>query len=178
MARAFFTIGHSNRSLVEFVELLRSAGIELIADVRRIPMSMRNPQFHRDTLPESLLSFGIAYEHMAALGGLRGKVRSVPREINAFWSNESFHNYADYALSKTFHDGLAHLREQGQQRRTAVMCSEAVWWRCHRRIIADQLIANGETVFHILGPGRVEPARLTDGAVIGSDSTVVYPAGE
>jgi uncharacterized protein (DUF488 family) len=86
VARAFFTIGHSNRSLIEFVELLKSAGIELIADVRRIPMSMRNPQFNRDALQVALLSFGIAYEHMAALGGLRGKVRSVPREINAFWS--------------------------------------------------------------------------------------------
>ena len=178
MAQPFFTIGHSNRSLDAFVELLGDAGIELVADVRRVPMSRSNPQFNQDMLPEALLSLGIAYEHMAKLGGLRGKARGVPLEVNGFWSNGSFHNYADYALSEAFHAGLSHLREQGHRRRVAVMCSEAVWWRCHRRIIADHLIANGEAVFHLLGPGRVEPARLTAGGVVQSDGTVVYPAGE
>lgn len=173
--RPFFTIGHSNRSLDDFVGLLKEARVELVADVRKIPRSRSNPQFNMDTLPDSLAPFGISYEHVAALGGLRGKAASLPRDVNGFWTNESFHNYADYALSERFHDGLEHLREQGHQRRAAIMCSEAVWWRCHRRIVADYLIAEGEAVFHIMGLGRLEPARLTAGAVVQPDRTVVYP---
>jgi uncharacterized protein (DUF488 family) len=99
----------------------------------------------------------------------------LPPDLNGFWANESFHNYADYALSEPFHAGLAHLLDAGRKRRCAIMCSEAVWWRCHRRIVADYLIAGGETVFHILGHGRLEPARLTPGAVIQPDGTIVYP---
>jgi uncharacterized protein (DUF488 family) len=173
----FFTIGHSNRSLEEFVELLSGADIGLVADIRRVPRSRANPQFNQDTLPEGLAARHIAYEYLAALGGLREKTRTVARDINGFWTNESFHNYADYALSEQFHAGLEHLVEQGRKRRCTIMCSEAVWWRCHRRIVADQLIARGETVFHIMGQGRVEPARLTPGAVIQPGGTVVYPRG-
>lgn len=172
----FFTIGHSNRALEAFVGLLTGAGIQLLVDVRTIPKSRTNPQFNRDTLPESLAAFNIAYEHMAALGGLRGKARGVPADINGFWTNESFHNYADYALSEPFHAGLMHLIEEGHQRRSAIMCSEAVWWRCHRRIVTDYLIANGETVVHIMDGGRQETARLTPDAVIQPDRTVTYPA--
>jgi uncharacterized protein (DUF488 family) len=171
-----FTIGHSNRSLEEFAGLLTGADIGLVADVRKAPMSRANPQFNKDTLPDALAAFGISYEHVAALGGLRGKAKTLPRDINGFWTNESFHNYADYALSEHFQAGLEHLLEQGSQRRCAAMCSEAVWWRCHRRIIADYLIARGETVFHIMGQGRLEPARLTPGAVVRSDGTIVYPS--
>jgi uncharacterized protein (DUF488 family) len=112
---------------------------------------------------------------MAALGGLRGRTRGVPVEVNGLWTNQSFHNYADYALSAPFQAGLAHLLERGRERRCAIMCSEAVWWRCHRRIVADHLIARGEAVIHILGPGRLEPARLTPGAVV-QGGAVVYPA--
>ncbi len=176
MKAPFFTIGHSNRSLEEFVELLNGPGIELVADVRKIPMSGANPQFNGDTLPEALAPFGISYEPMAALGGLRGKRRIVPPEVNGFWTNESFHNYADYALSEQFHAGLDHLLDEGRKRRSAIMCSEAVWWRCHRRIVADYLIANGETVLHIMVAGRLEPAGLTPGAVIQPGRVVVYPA--
>ncbi len=176
MSLPFFTIGHSNRSLDEFVALLQQAEIELLADVRTIPKSRANPQFNKDTLPEALAPFGIAYEHMAPLGGLRGKARAAPPDLNGFWTNESFHNYADYAMTAPFHEGLARLIEEGRKRRTAIMCSEAVWWRCHRRIVADYLIAGGEPVFHIMGEGRLEPARLTEGAVIQPDGSVVYPA--
>ncbi|MFB9264901.1 DUF488 family protein [Bradyrhizobium erythrophlei] len=176
MRLPFFTIGHSTRSLAEFGMLLVGADIGLVADVRTVPRSRTNPQFNEDTLPESLGTFGISYEHMAGLGGLRGRARSLPPSVNAFWTNESFHNYADYALSAPFHAGLEHLRNEGHARRCAVMCSEAVWWRCHRRIVADYLIANGETVFHIMGEGRLEPARLTEGAVVQADGTIVYPA--
>jgi uncharacterized protein (DUF488 family) len=175
MKLPFFTIGHSNRSLDEFVELLSGADVGAIADVRRIPRSRANPQFNKDTLPEALAAFHISYEHLADLGGLRGKGRALPQDVNSFWKNESFHNYADYALSMQFHTGLEHLVEQGRERCCAVMCSEAVWWRCHRRIVADYLIARGEIVFHIMGRGRLEPAHLTEGAVIQSDGTVVYP---
>lgn len=176
MALPFFTIGHSNRSLEDFVTVLTEAKIDRVVDIRTVPRSRTNPQFNKDTLPTSLAAAGIAYEHLADLGGLRGKARSVPPSVNGFWSNESFHNYADYALSPQFHAGLQHLREEGHRLRCAIMCSEAVWLRCHRRIVADYLIASGETVVHLMGEGRLEPARLTEGAVVQSDATVVYPA--
>lgn len=175
MKLPFFTIGHSDQSIEEFVGLLGGADVDLVADIRKMPRSRANPQFNEDILPEALAAFHISYEHMAALGGLRGKARTVSRDVNSFWTNESFHNYADYALSTQFHEGLEHLVEHGRQRRCAMMCSEFVWWRCHRRIVADYLIARGETVFHIMGEGRLEPARLTTGAVIQHDGTVVYP---
>jgi uncharacterized protein (DUF488 family) len=100
----------------------------------------------------------------------------VPFEVNAFWSNQSFHNYADYALSDAFRSGLEHLIAQGRKLRSAIMCSEAVWWRCHRRIIADYLLARHETVYHILGPGHVDTAKLTEGAVVQPGGTLNYPA--
>lgn len=176
MRLPFFTIGHSNRSLEQFAKLLREAEIGLIADIRTIPRSSANPQFDMDTLPDALAAMDISYEHIAALGGLRGKARNLPPDINGFWTNESFHNYADYALSDQFHAGFEHLVQQGRKRRCAMMCSEAVWWRCHRRIVADYLIASGETVFHIMEQGRLQPARLNSGAVIQPDGIVVYPA--
>jgi uncharacterized protein (DUF488 family) len=181
VAIPFFTIGHSTRSLDEFIGLLRDAEIVLLVDVRTIPRSRTNPQFNTDTLPGALTPAGIDYEHIAALGGLRGKTRSAAPDVNAFWTNKSFHNYADYALSDRFRAGLEHLRDEGHRRRCAIMCSEAVWWRCHRRIVADYLIGTGETVFHIMGRDReghvrLEPARLTAGAVVESPETIVYPA--
>ncbi len=176
MSQPFFTIGHSTRSVEEFVELLQSAGVRLVADVRTVPRSRTNPQFNRDTLPASLAEFQIGYEHIAALGGLRGHKRDVPPEVNGFWQNQSFHNYADYATGEDFRIGFARLSELGHGTPTAMMCAESLWWQCHRRIIADYLIAAGETVFHIMGGNRVEPARLTEGAKILPDRTVRYPA--
>lgn len=176
MAPPFFTIGHSTRSLEEFVDLLEDVEIGLLADIRKIPRSRTNPQFNEDSLRVTLQSVGIQYEHMAVLGGLRGKATGVPSEENALWKNKSFHNYADYALSDRFRAGIEHLREEGHKRRCAIMCSEAVWWRCHRRIVTDYLIARGETVFHIMGHGRLEPARLTPGAVIRPRGMLIYPA--
>lgn len=174
----FFTIGHSNRSLQDFVELLTGAGVDLVADIRAIPKSRANPQFNKAALPEALAPYNVSYEHVAALGGLRGKAKTLSRDVNDFWTNDSFHNYADYALSERFHAGLEHLLALGRKRRCALMCSEAVWWRCHRRIVADYLIARGETVFHIMGQGRLDPARLTAGAVIQSDGTIIYPSAK
>jgi uncharacterized protein (DUF488 family) len=172
----FFTIGHSTRSLEELIDLLKGAEIDLLADIRTVPRSRTNPQFNRDTLPEALSASGISYEHLAALGGLRGKMRTAAQDMNALWRNQSFHNFADYALSEPFHAGLEQLLADGRQQRCAFMCSEALWWRCHRRIVADYLIARGETVFHIMERGRLEPARLTPGAVVQPDLLVVYPA--
>lgn len=171
----FFSIGHSNRSLKDFVALLKQSEVNGVVDIRKIPKSRANPQFNRDTLPDALSPFDISYQHMAALGGLRGNGKHVAPEVNGFWTNQSFHNYADYALSGEFRAGLEHLLTYGRTRRCVMMCSEALWWRCHRRIVADHLMAAGEIVCHIMGHDRVEPARLTSGAAVQSDGTVIYP---
>jgi uncharacterized protein (DUF488 family) len=172
----FFTIGHSTRSIAEFADLLRPAGIELLADVRTIPRSRTNPQYNRDTLPATLAPFQIGYEHIVELGGRRGKQPDIAAATNMFWTNRSFHNYADYAMTGAFRTGLATLTERGRQRPTVIMCSEAVWWRCHRRIIADYLIAAGDSVFHILGGGRIDAATLTPAAIRRPDGALAYPA--
>lgn len=176
MKLPFFTIGHSNRSFDEFIELLTDAEVGLVVDIRKITRSRANPQFNQETLPQSLSAHGISYEHVAALGGRRGKSKSVPRAINAFWTHESFHNYADYAMSDEFRAGLERLIKLGRKRCSAMMCSEAVWWRCHRRIVTDHLLARGESVVHVMAKGRLEPAKMTSGAVVQPDGTVVYPA--
>jgi uncharacterized protein (DUF488 family) len=172
----FFTVGHSIRSFDEFAGLLRTAGVRSVVDVRTVPRSRTNPQFNRDTLPQALSEIQIGYEHIPALGGLRGVSRDVPLRVNGFWQNQSFHNYADYAMSESFRKGFRRLLDLGHQQPTAIMCAEAVWWRCHRRIIADYLIAGGETVFHVLSPNRIEPATLTPAAKLGLDTVITYPA--
>jgi uncharacterized protein (DUF488 family) len=175
-APPFFTIGHSTRPIEEFVDLLAAAEVAMVVDVRTVPRSRTNPQFNGDTLPDALAPFQIGYRHMAALGGLRGKSRDLSPDVNGFWRVQSFHNYADYALSEAFRAGLAELRDLGHARRCAIMCAEAVWWRCHRRIITDYLIAAGESVFHILAQRHVEPAHLTEAAKLQPDGSLVYPA--
>jgi uncharacterized protein (DUF488 family) len=175
MSNPFFTIGHSTRPIDEFVALLMTAEVKLVVDVRTVPRSRTNPQFNRDALPASLAAHGIAYEHFAALGGLRAKQPGVSPDVNAFWENASFHNYADYALSAEFHSGLEKLRALGHATRSTVMCAESLWWRCHRRIIADYLIAAGEEVLHVLGQGHTEPGRTTPAARIRRDGALAYP---
>ena len=169
----YYTIGHSTRSLAELVELLQGAGVEMLADVRAIPRSRTNPQFNADVLPPELGTHGIAYVHLPELGGRRGRATHSP---NDFWENASFRNYADYAGTPAFQAGLERLRMLGRDRCTAIMCAEAVWWRCHRRIIADYLVHTGEAVFHIIGAQRIEPAHMTSGAKPGADDTLTYPA--
>ncbi|MGX9981583.1 DUF488 domain-containing protein [Methylobacterium fujisawaense] len=110
-------------------------------------MSRTNPQFNEGTLAEALALFGISYGHVAVLDGRRGKTRSLPPDVYGFWTNASFHNYADYALSELFHAAFAHLLRDGRARRCAIMCSEAFWFRCHRRIVAASLIAAGRRWF-------------------------------
>jgi uncharacterized protein (DUF488 family) len=176
MTNTFFTIGHSTRTIAEFNGLLQESGVNLVVDVRSIPRSRTNPQFNQQSLSKALEPWQIGYEHIAELGGLRGKVRGAMPSPNAYWRVRSFQNYADYALTAPFAAGLALLREHGGQHRSAIMCAEAVWWRCHRRIISDYLLAAGEQVMHILGKSHVDVASLTPGAVVRDDGTVVYPA--
>jgi uncharacterized protein (DUF488 family) len=176
MARPFLTIGHSNRSIAELVDLLSIAEVRLVADVRTVPKSRTNPQFNAEELSKALAESGIDYEHIAALGGLRGRMRDVAADVNGFWQNRSFHNYADYAMSDEFQSGLARLRQLGHATRCAIMCAEAVWWRCHRRIITDYLIATGETVFHILGRNHLVRARITECAKVGPTGILSYPS--
>jgi uncharacterized protein (DUF488 family) len=176
MVTPFYTIGHGTRPLHDFVELLKSVTAMFVVDVRTVPRSRANPQYNRETLPQSLEPFEIGYEHIASLGGLRGRAREVPLELNAFWNSDSFHNYADYALSDQFRDGLLRLRQLGHARRCAIMCAETLWWRCHRRIITDYLLAAGESVFHILGPGHVEEAHMTAAARPQADGRLIYAA--
>ena len=178
MPYPFHTIGHSTRSIVEFVSLLRVGTIALVVDIRTVRRSRANPQFNSEVLPEQLAAFGIGYEYIAELGGLRGRAHDIPPTLNAFWINQSFHNYADYALSAEFLDGLNRLVSLGRQRRCAIMCSETLWWRCHRRIVADYLLSRGESVFHLMGHDKVEPAKLTDGVKARPDGTLVYPPSQ
>ena len=164
----FFTVGHSTLSIDEFVALLGAVDVELVADVRTIPRSRTNPQYNRDVLPTTLKPFNLDYIHIPELGGLRSR-SSVARAVNGFWQNESFHNYADYAMGEEFRSGLCKLRQVGHAQRCVLMCAEAVWWRCHRRIIADVLVALGCEVRHIRDAGPAElhelapPALVVDG---------------
>jgi uncharacterized protein (DUF488 family) len=176
MALPFYTVGHSTRRVDDFVKLLQIAGVTLVVDIRTVPRSRTNPQYNKDVLPESLAAYQISYRDIRELGGLRGKSKTVPPEVNGFWENQSFHNYADYALTEPFRVGLRQLIALGREQRCAMMCSEAVWWRCHRRIVADYLIARGESVFHLMGDDRVDAAKLTDGAEVRDNGDVIYPA--
>lgn len=172
----FFTIGHSTRSIDAFVDLLRESNVACVVDVRSIPRSRANPQFNQEILSGELASRRIGYERIAELGGLRGKTRGIPSDENAYWRVRGFRNYSDYALTAPFSAGLAQLKRSGERRRCAIMCAEAVWWRCHRRIITDYLLVAGERVMHILGAGHIKEASLTPGAVLRDDGKIVYPA--
>jgi uncharacterized protein (DUF488 family) len=173
-----FTVGHSTRTLTEFVALLRQLDVTLVVDVRSFPRSRTTPQFNGDTLPGALAEQGIGYRHLRALGGRRHHRKGTPRSLNTYWRVTAFRNYADYAETDEFRAGLRALRELARDGRCAIMCAEAVWWRCHRRIIADYLLAAGVRVEHIMGSGQVVAATLTPGAVIMPDSALRYSAAE
>jgi uncharacterized protein (DUF488 family) len=169
------TIGHSNHSLEDFVALLRGADVRYLVDVRTVPRSRANPQFNADVFANALAQRQIGYARIGELGGLRGRRRDVAPDVNGYWENASFHNYADHALSEDFRTGLRELDRIADQARCAVMCAEAVWWRCHRRIIADYLLLEGREVLHIMPDGRIEPASVTPAAVPHGDG-LAYPA--
>ena len=171
-----FTIGHSTRTLAEFITLLAEVQIDQVVDVRSVPRSRKNPQFNIDALPESLSATGIGYRHLGALGGRRHRRKNAIPSHNTLWRNESFRNYADYAQTESFRSGLEELRALARDKHCVIMCAEAVWWRCHRRIIADYLLTSGVPVAHIMGHGKIVPAKLTSGAQSELGGTIAYPA--
>jgi uncharacterized protein (DUF488 family) len=164
------TVGHSTRAPGELEQLLRAHGVELLVDVRAHPGSRRMPQFGREPLERSLAAAGIEYAHVAELGGRR---RPVPESPNEGWTNDQFRGYADHMASAEFDRGLAWLEEAAARRRACVMCAEAPWWRCHRRLLADVLVVRGWSVRHI-GVGEPAPHELTEFAV-SEGSRIVYP---
>jgi uncharacterized protein (DUF488 family) len=171
-----FTIGHSTRTADAFLALLREVHVDLLVDVRSIPRSRTNPQFNTDVLAETLSQAGIGYTHLAALGGLRHHAKNAPPSPNGFWRVAAFRNYADYTATDAFRSGLDALRALARDHCCAIMCAEAVWWRCHRRIIADYLLADGNLVIHIMGHDKIEPAQPTPGVRALPGGTLIYPA--
>jgi uncharacterized protein (DUF488 family) len=161
-----WTIGHSTREFDEFVRLLQENQIELLADVRSFPGSRKFPQFNKESLEMTLPENGIGYIHLKQLGGRR---RVLPDSKNTAWRNDAFRGYADYMETEDFRKGIDELVDLADENRTAIMCSEAVWWRCHRSMISDHLKAAGITVLHIMGEGKVvehpytSAARVVDG---------------
>jgi uncharacterized protein (DUF488 family) len=159
-----WTIGHSTRAIDDFISLLKENEINLLVDVRAWPGSKRYPQFNKDTLAESLNAHRIRYEHFPELGGKR---KSKPDSRNTAWRNASFRGYADYMETEQFQKGIERLLDVAAEAGpTAIMCAEAVWWRCHRSLIADYLKARGVEVLHVLGANKVEPHPYTSAARI------------
>jgi len=165
-------IGHSTRPLAELVALLRSCQVAMLADVRTIPRSRRNPQYEQATLARALAAAGMRYVHLPRLGGLR---HARKESGNDAWRNASFRGYADHMQTGEFEEGLVELRALAREGRVAVMCAEAVPWRCHRSLLADALFARGVVVEHIVGRARTRPHRLTPFALV-RGRRVTYPA--
>jgi uncharacterized protein (DUF488 family) len=167
------TVGHSNHEEDEFLDILRSAGVQLIADVRRYPGSRRLPHFERSALAGVLLEAGINYRWLGeTLGGRRKPLEHSPNDA---WENPQFRGYADHMASEEFASGLAELEGLAREQRTAVMCAEAWWVRCHRRLLADALLVRGWRILHLDGRGKLSEHELTDFAVV-EDGTITYPA--
>jgi uncharacterized protein (DUF488 family) len=169
-----YTVGHSNRSADELIAILAAAEVACVVDVRGIPRSRANPQFAIDVLPRTLAAAGLDYVHVADLGGRRPRQRAIDEDVNAGWTHRAFHNYADYAMTAPFRDALRGVLARAADERCAVMCAEAVWWRCHRRIVADHALAHGFEVVHLLDR-KQEPGRLTPFASVGPGTRVTYP---
>lgn len=157
------TVGHSTHQQDDFLTLLTGAGVEALADVRRYPGSRRLPWFNEDALRTTLPAAGIEYHHLPDLGGRR---KPLPNSPNTGWRVAQFQGYADHMNSPEFDRGLSHLLTLAKQHRTAVMCAEAQWWRCHRRLLADALLVRGHDVEHLDSRGRLEPHTLTEFAVV------------
>ncbi|HZQ46532.1 MAG TPA: DUF488 domain-containing protein [Verrucomicrobiae bacterium] len=166
------TIGHSTRMLVEFIRLLQAHAVSCVVDVRTVPRSRHNPQFNQASLPRTLKKAGLEYVHMPGLGGLRHAKRDSP---NKGWRNASFRGYADYMRTPEFGQGLEELIRLANRERIALMCAEAVPWRCHRSLIADALLVRGIRVEHIMSPTRRQVHTLTPFAKV-RGATITYPA--
>jgi uncharacterized protein (DUF488 family) len=168
------TIGHSTRTLEDFISLLREYNVQRVVDIRTIPRSRHNPQFNREELPNSLKATGIGYVHMSGLGGLR---HSVPDSQNKGWQNLSFRGFADYMQKEEFEKSLQELIELAKTERLALMCAEAVPWRCHRSLIADALSVRGIGVKHILSSTSLRSHKITPWAKI-DGTRITYPSEE
>jgi uncharacterized protein (DUF488 family) len=173
--KTIYTIGHSTRCIEDFIALLQACSIEVLVDVRTVPRSRHNPQFEADALRTSLSEAGIDYIHMAGLGGLRRARKDSP---NSGWRNESFRGYADYMQTAAFQAALNELQELAQQHTTAIMCAEAVPWRCHRSLIADALIVQGWQVLDIISDKAATEHKLTPFLRIQEDGQITYPEVE
>ena len=168
-----WSIGHSTHSLEGFLALLARNDVAVVADIRTVPRSRRFPHFGSDQLAAALPEHGLRYRHLVALGGRRAPRQGSP---NTAWHNRSFRGYADHARTAEFAQGLAALREIARTAPTAMMCSEALWWRCHRRLVADRIVAAGDVVLHIASDGRSSPHQITPFASLDADGTITYPA--
>lgn len=170
-----YTIGHSTRSREELLALLGEAGVRLLADVRAFPSSRRHPQFNRAALEDWLGQAGISYRHMPALGGRRTPVSG---SMNGGWTERAFQGYADHMRTSEFQAALTELESAAHEQRAAIMCAEAVWWRCHRRLISDALVARGRRVEHLgIGDSRAVHA-LPDFAVVEPNGMLSYPPAQ
>lgn len=167
-----FTVGHSTRSFEELLSILTAAGVKAVADVRAYPSSRRHPQFNRGALAESLDAAGLGYRHLPELGGRR---RPRADSVNGAWREPAFRGYADHMASEEFATGLHALERLATERPTAVMCAEALWWRCHRRLVSDALTARGWRVEHLGAGGEPSMHELPPFAVVGDDGSVTYP---
>lgn len=172
-AMQVWTIGHSTHPIGAFLALLVAHDIAQVADIRTVPKSRRHPHFGTEALARSLREGGVAYSYLPRLGGWRRPEADSP---NRAWRNLSFRGYADYAMGDEFALGLAELRQLATAQRTAMMCSEALWWRCHRRLVADRLVAAGDSVCHISSDGRASVHQLTPFATVDADGQITYPA--
>lgn len=169
--RIVFTIGHSNRTIEEFIGLLKENHVGLLLDIRTVPRSRHNPQFNRDALPDSLAVYGVGYRHMAGLGGLRHPKHD---SANAGWRNTSFRGYADYMQTPEFAANVDELARLAGTAQCVLMCAESVPWRCHRSMVADALVVRGIPVEHIMGPGKRKPHTLTSFAHV-EGRHITYP---
>ena len=169
-----YTIGHSTHSAEVFLQLLATHSITQLADVRTLPRSRRHPHFSREALDGFLARHGVMYRHFAALGGLR---KPRPDSINTAWQHAGFRGYADYMQTDPFREGLDALLTFAQAGRTAVMCAEAAWWQCHRRLLSDALLVGGVPVLHIMPAGSASKAKPHELAAFarGEDGKVIYP---
>ncbi len=172
--QVIFSIGHSTRTLQEFISLLKENGVTLVADIRTIPRSRHNPQFNEDSLPVTLKEAGIGYTHMKGLGGLRHPLKD---SVNTAWRNDSFRGFADYMQTPEFIENLSFLIELAKRDTICLLCAEAVPWRCHRSLIADALFVRGITVRHVPGKGPLKPHVLTPWAKV-DGINITYPGGE
>ena len=172
-----WTIGHSTRTLAHFISMLQSFNIAMVADIRSFPGSKRYPHFNKEDLQKSLPANGISYVHLPELGGRR---RAKPDSKNTAWRHPAFRGYADYMETNEFTSGITQLEALALRQRTAYMCSEAVWWRCHRSIVSDTLKINGWIVYHIMEIGKAEehpytkPAKIVNGKLSYSDDSLLF----